>query len=87
MQRKRLLRGPDAAADRDEQITIGKDATRVRIAEVTDERPAPNGRGTITSIAYRDGTIADLKPDQSVVVCVRDGAAAKITIHAAKPAK
>jgi len=78
---------PDAAADKDEQIAISKDATRVRIAEVTDERPAPNGRGVITSISYRDGTIADLKADQAVVVCVRNGAAAKITIHAAKPAK
>ena len=64
-------------------LTINKDATRVRIATVSDARPAPNGRGMVRSIEYKNGTLADLKADQSVIVCVKKDAAVKITIHVA----
>jgi hypothetical protein len=67
----------------DRTLEIGK-STRVRIASVTDDRPAPGAAGAngrrITSISYRDGELAELKPGQSVVVCIKNETAAKITI-------
>jgi hypothetical protein len=44
-------------------------------------RPTPGGRGTVQTIEYKSATIDDLKADQSVVVCARNGTAVKITIH------
>jgi hypothetical protein len=73
--------GAGAAAER--TLKIHKDATRVTIATAGEPRPAPGGRGAMTSIDYKSGTIADLKADQSVVVCIKKNAAAKITIHVA----
>ena len=71
-----------AAEEQEQELTISKSATRVRIASITDERPAPNGRGMIRSISYKDGTLADLKADQSVIICIKNDAAMKITILA-----
>jgi hypothetical protein len=75
---------PAAPPAADQQLTINKSATRVTIAEVTDEHPSPNGRGVVQSIAYRNGTLADVKADQSVIICIRDETAMKITILAGK---
>jgi hypothetical protein len=69
----------DAAAE-ERTLKIHKDATRVRIATARPPEPSPTGRGIVTSIDYKNGTIADLKPDQNVVVCIKGDAAAKITI-------
>jgi hypothetical protein len=67
-----------AAAER--TLKIQKDATRVRIATARPPQPSPAGRGSVTAIDYKNGTTADLKPDQNVIVCVKGDAAAKITI-------
>jgi hypothetical protein len=72
----------DAAAGEDQTLAISKTATRVTIATVTDEHPAPNGRGVVRSIEYKAGTLADLKADQSVIICVKNETAVKITILA-----
>jgi len=76
---------PTAVVDGDDDRTfeISKIATQVRIAALTDEHPAPNGRGVVQTIRYNRGTLADLRPDQSVIICVKDDAAVKITILAA----
>jgi hypothetical protein len=76
-------RRDDAVGGDEQTLAISQTATRVRIATVVDERPAPDGRGVVRSVEYKAGTPADLKPDQSVVVCVRDHSAMKITVHTA----
>ncbi len=87
--------GPNAAADdedndedndEDQTLTIDK-TTIIRIATTHDPRPSPTGRGFVQSIDFEPATLADLKADQSVVVCIRDEVAVKVTILAgnAKP--
>ena len=66
----------------DEMLAINKETTRVRIATTSDPRPAPDGRGIVQSIEFKSGALGDLKADQSVIVCVRNERAVKITILA-----
>ena len=70
-------------ADDEQTLTISRTATRVEIARVADERAAPNGRGLVQSIEYKPATVADLRPDQSVVICIRSETAVKIRIYVA----
>ena len=75
--------GAAADAAEEQELAISKAATRVTVATVADERPAPGGPGFVQTIKYKAGTLADLKADQSVVICIKGDTAAKITIHAA----
>ena len=72
----------DDDAAEEQTLTISKDATRVVIMTLTDERPTPGGRGFSQSFTYKPGTISDLKADQSAVICVKNDAVVKITIEA-----
>ena len=75
-----------AAEPAERTLKIHKDATRVRIATAHPPEPSPTGRGFVTHVEYKNGTVADLKPDQNVVVCVKGDAAAKVTILVASDA-
>ena len=77
------FRPADAEDDEEQTLTISNTTTRVVLARSTGDRPSPTGRGAVRTIEYKSGTLADLKPDQSVVVCIRDETAVKIRIHVA----
>jgi len=77
---------PAAPDAEDQTVEISKTTTRVRIATASEPPPGAGGR-VVTTIEYKDGVLGDLKPDQSVIICIKKETAAKITILAAADGK
>ena len=78
----RRIPPPDGAkedAAREQTVTISADMTSVRSEVIVEEGPVP-GRGFRRAYEYKPGTLADLNVGDAVIVCAKDGAAAKITV-------
>ena len=73
---------PDGAkedAPNERTVTVNPDTTTVRFEVIVAEGPTGGG-GFSRTYEYKPATLADLKAGDPVVVCAKDGAAAKVTV-------
>ena len=79
---------PDGAAgDVPEEQTLkaADGTTKVRLEVVVAEQRNAGGRVFGRSVRYQHGTLADLQAGQRVVMCARDGTAARIRVLPPEP--
>ena len=71
--------GAKEDAPNEQTVTVARDTTTVRFEVIVAEGPAGGGRFS-RSYEYKPATLADLKAGDAVIVCAKDGAAAKVTV-------
>jgi len=77
---------PDGAkvdAPNERMVTVNPETTTVRFEVIVAEGPAGGGAFSRT-YEYKPAKLADLKAGDAVIVCAKDGAAAKVTVLSAE---